>query len=165
MGLDIQSENWGEQLNALLAPKITASATKDVSFDQTIRLHTGYEADDVFEFDLNDNRTISLGVADINIATSVDKGSQIEKIDAALEKVSTQLATFGAYINRLNLKEANNETSITTTTKSVSKLVDADMAQEMSLLVKTNVLQQAIVASMQQMQKSFSQSMQTLLTK
>lgn len=165
IGVDIQSDTWGDQLKSILAPKIMASATKDVPFDTTLTLHTGYEYDSVLDIPLSDNRTIALGIADVYIATTGDKKSQIEKIDAALEHVAAQLGQLGGYMNRLETIQENNDSSSLQATKTVSKIVDADMAKEISELLKAQVVQKTTIASMKQAQQTITQAMQALISK
>ena len=67
----------------------------------------------------------------------------MSKIQAAIDKVSTQRATLGAVQNRLEHTIANLDTTSENTSASESRIRDTDMAKEMVTYSKNNILAQA----------------------
>jgi flagellin len=89
--------------------------------------------------------TISLGAAVTTavFALSAGSSSDISEIDAAINSVSAQRATFGAVQNRLEHTINNLSTYQENLTASESQIKDVDMASEMVEFTKDQILQQA----------------------
>jgi flagellin len=87
----------------------------------------------------------SLGLCNINVAGSsaVQAQSAINAVDGALTTVSTQRARFGAATNRLSIAVANSRTIRTNLEAANSAIRDVDVAEETSLLARSQVLLQA----------------------
>ena len=89
--------------------------------------------------------TVSLGAAVSSLALQLSSTgtSDISEIDAAIQSVSAQRATFGAVQNRLehtlNEIQAYHENMVS----SESRIKDVDMASEMVNFTKLQILQQA----------------------
>lgn len=71
-------------------------------------------------------------------------------IDTALDEVSLQRADLGAIQNRLEATINNLTSSSTNTTTARSRILDADYAQETTMLSKAQVIQQAATAMLAQ---------------
>lgn len=84
----------------------------------------------------------TLGLEDINVVAGVDARKAIEKIDEAIKKVSDVRAKLGAYQNRLEHTENNLEIFEESMTSSLSRILDADMAEEMTNYTQQNLLTQ-----------------------
>jgi flagellin len=88
--------------------------------------------------------TISLGAAVSSAVFSLGvNAGDISEIDAAIDAVSTQRATFGAVQNRLEHTINNLQTYQENLTASESQIRDVDMASEMVEFTKDQILQQA----------------------
>jgi flagellin len=89
--------------------------------------------------------TISLGsaVSSSVFALSLGGATDISEIDAAINAVSAQRATFGAVQNRLEHTINNLSTYQENLTASESQIRDVDMAAEMVEFTKDQILQQA----------------------
>ena len=95
--------------------------------------------------------------------TSYDTAkSAITTIEAALEKVSTQRSSLGAYQNRLEHTINNLDNSSENLTSAESRIRDTDMAAEMSEYSKNNILQQASQAMLAQAKSQPQQVLQLL---
>ena len=91
--------------------------------------------------------TISLGgttgVGTSYIALNSTNATDISEIDAAIDNVSAQRATFGAVQNRLEYTLQNAAIYQENLTASESRIRDVDMAAEMVNFTKLQILQQA----------------------
>jgi flagellin len=91
--------------------------------------------------------TVSLGgtsgVGTSYIALTSTGASDISEIDAAIDNVSAQRATFGAVQNRLEYTLQNAAIYQENLTASESRIRDVDMAAEMVNFTKLQILQQA----------------------
>ena len=73
---------------------------------------------------------------------SSNLSTTLTSFDSALNTVSSELQKVGSLINRLDVKEATIQTSITNTDAAKSRIMDADVAKEQLELTKLQILQQ-----------------------
>jgi flagellin len=84
-----------------------------------------------------------LDLANINIYTHKYASSAVESLDAAINKVSEIRSSLGAYQNRLDYTVTNLETSNENLTNAISRIMDTDMAEEITEYTQQNVLSQS----------------------
>ncbi|MDP4145947.1 MAG: flagellin [Bacillota bacterium] len=106
-----------------------------------------------------DNTVVVHGV-DVSNQASANKA--ITTIQKALDNVSAQRASLGAYQNRLEHTINNLGTSSENLTASESRIRDVDMAKEMSTFSKNNILSQAAQAMLAQANQQPQQVLQLL---
>ncbi|MBP7654703.1 hypothetical protein KA977_14880, partial [Candidatus Dependentiae bacterium] len=103
-------------------------------------LHSGSESIDKLGLTMIDMRAGALGISGLSIGTSSDAESAIALVDTALNKVSSHRATIGALINRvenvLNFNMIQRENTLNTE----SRIMDADIAKEMTELTKNDLI-------------------------
>jgi flagellin len=107
----------------------------------------------VFQIGNNEGQTLnvnigkttadSLDLANINIYTHKYASSAVESLDAAINKVSEIRSSLGAYQNRLDYTVTNLETSNENLTNAISRIMDTDMAEEITEYTQQNVLSQS----------------------
>ena len=85
----------------------------------------------------------SLAVNDLTVSSFSDAGEAMSKIQAAIDKVSTQRSKLGALQNRLEHTINNLDTTAENTQSAESRIRDTDMAGEMVQYSKNNILSQA----------------------
>lgn len=85
----------------------------------------------------------SLGVSGLKVSSFSDAGAAMSKIQAAIDKVSTQRSKLGALQNRLEHTINNLDTTSENTQAAESRIRDTDMADEMVQYSKNNILSQA----------------------
>jgi len=86
----------------------------------------------------------------------------IENIEKAVIKTSDIRSELGAYQNRLEHTVANLGIRTENTTSSLSRILDADMAEEMSNYTQYNVLSQSAIAMLAQANQRPQQVLQLL---
>lgn len=101
-------------------------------------------------------------IANVDIKTVTGASAAIETIDGALEKVLSMRSEVGALQNRLERVVESLTNMVTKTTEAVSRIVDADFAEETAKLTRAQVLQQAGTAMLAQANQS-KQSVLALL--
>mgnify|MGYP000326477230 CR=1 FL=1 len=89
-------------------------------------------------------------VSQIDIATRDSALMAMTVVDAALETINSDRAGLGAVANRLESTIQNLMTTSENTSASLSRIMDADFAQESTALARAQVLQQASVAMLAQ---------------
>ncbi|MBH1941008.1 flagellar biosynthesis protein FlgL [Mobilitalea sibirica] len=85
----------------------------------------------------------TLGVDKINIGTADGAQEAITLLDTAINMVSAIRSKLGAYQNRLEHSISNLDVTGENMTESLSRIEDADMAEEMADYTQKNVLAQA----------------------
>lgn len=108
-------------------------------------LQIGANQDDTMTVTIPQMSAKNLGIEDINVVCGTDARTAIDKVDAAIEKVSAVRAKLGAYQNRLEHTENNLEISEESMTASYSRIMDCDMAAEITEYTQQNLLVQTAV--------------------
>jgi flagellin len=84
------------------------------------------------------------------ISSVTEAQNALNSIDAAITYVTTKRGDLGAYQNRLSYAAANLSTTIENTSAAESTVRDVDMAAEMTLFTKNQILMQAGTAMLAQ---------------
>lgn len=91
-----------------------------------------------------------LNIERINVSTSEAAKASTTALDSAIQKVSDSRATFGAQQNRLDHTINNLSTTKENLSEANSRIVDVDMAEEMTSFTKSNILSQAATSMLAQ---------------
>jgi flagellin len=117
-------------------------------------------------FKVSDTTVTGASTIDISIAlatSDVSAGTTAATdVSTNLDKVNTALATIGAAQNRLSYTIANLKAAIVNQSAAESTVRDVDMASEMAMFTKNNILAQAGTAMLAQANQS-GQSVLSLL--
>jgi flagellin len=104
-----------------------------------------------YTVDISDSNALSTGSAGtISILTAADATNSLATISAAIEKVASNRASYGALQNRLEYTVSNLMNVAEFTTSARSRIEDADFAAESAKLAKAQVLQQTGTAMLAQ---------------
>ncbi|GAA2036688.1 flagellin [Pseudokineococcus marinus] len=125
--------NGGEQIAVAISTDMDATGLGTAAIDVTVA------------------STASTFNADgsLNVPGAGARGA-IDRIDAAIQTVSTARADLGAKQNRLEMTIKNLNVSVENLTASESRIRDTDMAQEMVSFTKSQILSQAGTAMLAQ---------------
>ncbi|QAA31653.1 flagellin [Clostridium manihotivorum] len=127
----------------------------------TKKLINGDASNVVFQVGANSGQTVALKIGNMDAASlsvnNIDVTTaaagitpQIDTIQKAIDKVSSERAKLGSYQNRLEHTIANLDTSSENLQSAESRVRDVDMAKEMMNYSKNNILQQAAQAMLAQ---------------
>jgi flagellin len=105
----------------------------------TITLQIGWSSTDTMGISLTNMTSAALGLSGLTITSS----TALASINAAIQAVSTERSQLGAYQNRLQHTINNLNVNDQNLTAAYSQITDVDMAQEMSVYTKDNILVQA----------------------
>ena len=119
---------------------------------KSLTLQIGDTADEFNQLvvDIKDCHADALGVGGLDITTQEGAADAIEKINDAIDYVSTVRGNLGATQNRLEHTINNLEATTTNITEAESRIRDTDMAKEMMAYTKNNILVQASQAMLAQ---------------
>lgn len=126
---------------------VTTAAQKDINQEVTdigmMSIHVGANEHQVIELDIPAISCYTIGLDDINVVTFENASKAITAVDEAIMRVSSIRAGLGAVSNRLEHTTNNLQTSNENLTAAVSRMIDTDMAKEMTEYTSQNVLAQA----------------------
>jgi len=131
-------------------PATPKNITQEVTDIGTMAVHIGANENQTIDIDIQKISTHSIGTDTINVMTQENASKAISSVDAALAKVSEIRSKLGAYQNRLDHTTANLGVSNDNLTSSLSRIVDTDMAEEMTTYTQLNVLSQAATSMLAQ---------------
>ncbi len=115
--------------------------------------------------DMSATTGLSLGTNLVSLSgayTTTDIGTNLNAIDAAIKKVSTERANLGATSNQFDHVINNANVALENVTASESRIRDTDMASEMVNYTRSSILSQAGTAMLAQA-KSIPQGVLQLL--
>ncbi|NKI20930.1 flagellin FliC [Paenibacillus dendritiformis] len=149
-------ENTQKEVNALLAEiDNIASSTKFngielLSKTGKVSFQIGVTKDNVLTANLVKMDTNALKLNGLSISTQTNASSALAKIEAAINQVSEQRASFGAVQNRLEHTINNLGVTAENLSASESRIRNADMAKEMTDFTRNQILVQAGTAMLAQ---------------
>ena len=115
----------------------------------TMVIQTGSNEGEQLAIDIPELNAKSLGVDELIMYTHEYASQAVDIIDEAVKKVSAARSKLGAYENRLDDVHSNLEVQSESITEAYSRIMDTDMAEEMTEYTQQEVLSQAAIAMMQ----------------
>ncbi|OQB45253.1 MAG: putative flagellin YvzB [bacterium ADurb.Bin157] len=85
----------------------------------------------------------ALGIDKIDLTSVEGAEDALEKLNQALDTVSSQRSKLGAYQNRLEYSISNLQNTATNMTAAESRIRDVDIASEMTEYTRNQILSQA----------------------
>jgi flagellin len=122
----------------------------DVTTNDSLILHIGANGNQTVKVDINEMSSEALNITSLDIGSQQGAENSIEVVDSAIEAVSAERAKLGAYQNRLEYAVNNLVTSSENLTAAESRIKDVDMAKEMMLFTKNNIITQAAQSMLSQ---------------
>ncbi len=141
-----------------LASEVTRIAEKTTFNNQVLlsgglgdlNIQTGANSGDITKITLSDMDAGSLTIDALDVSDNAKANAAITSVSAAISVVSTFRANLGAYQNRLEHTINNLNVNSENLTAAESRIRDVDMAKEMMIFSKNNILQQAAQAMLAQ---------------
>ncbi|MZH02942.1 MAG: flagellin FliC [Nitrospinae bacterium] len=98
------------------------------------------------ELNLSASNSSELGISGLSVETTGDAQTALDQIDASLEIINSSRGRTGALQNRFFKALGNLGVSIETLTAADSSIRDADIAEEIALLTRNQIIAQGSVA-------------------
>jgi flagellin len=98
----------------------------------------------------------------VNVRTREYCQLTIDFVDQAIAEVSSIRSELGAYVNRLEMTEKNLSTTKENTENALSRVIDTDMALEMTYNAQNSIINQAAIAILGQANQRPQQIIQLL---
>ncbi len=118
--------------------------------DDTVTLQVGSENGNTITLNLSAMDAAGLSVEGLKVSDETTASAAIDKIDAAIQKVSKFRSSLGAVQNRLEHTINNLDNVVENTTSAEASIRDTDMAKEMVKFSNNNILTQAGTAMLAQ---------------
>ncbi len=117
----------------------------DVNGKLSFNLHVGADSssNNKIGVEISSMSAAGIGVKNLKVDTEYDATAAVDRISAAIQKVSTQRSALGAVQNRLEHTINNFDNVVENTTSAESQIRDTDMATEMVKYSNNNILAQA----------------------
>jgi flagellin len=130
------------------------SATDPINIDITkmgaMLIQTGANEGQQLEMEIPELHTRNLGINGLSVSTEDDATEAIDIVADAINQLSQIRSKIGAYANRLEHTVANLDTADENVTESYSRIMDTDMAEEMTTYANNQVLVQAATSVLAQ---------------
>ncbi len=138
----------------------------DVDIDATgigaMRLQIGSNEGQVLEIQIPSVGTRQMGLENLDLSTKEGAEAAIEKISGAISYVSGVRSQIGAYQNRLESTVNSLDITNENMTSAYSRIMDVDMAEEMTSYTTYQILAQAGTSMLAQANERPSQVLQLL---
>lgn len=158
MKLDLSS-----QLTADPAAQYTATSVSiDVTGIGSMRLQIGANEGQVLEMDIPAMNLKNMGIEKLDVSTKAGADDGIDRIKGAISYVSNVRGKLGAYQNRLESTVNSLDITNENMTSAYSRIMDVDMAEEMTNYTTYQVLTQAGTSMLAQANERPSQVLQLL---
>ena len=117
----------------------------DVNGKLSFNLHVGADSssNNKIGVEISSMSAAGIGVKNLKVDTEYDATAAVDRISAAIQKVSTQRSALGAVQNRLEHTINNLDNVVENTTSAESQIRDTDMSTEMVKYSNNNILAQA----------------------
>ena len=117
----------------------------DVNGKLSFNLHVGADSssNNKIGVEISSMSAAGIGVKNLKVDTEYDATAAVDRISAAIQKVSTQRSALGAVQNRLEHTINNLDNVVENTTSAESQIRDTDMATEMVKYSNNNILAQS----------------------
>ncbi|OLN24035.1 hypothetical protein BTO30_01045 [Domibacillus antri] len=128
---------------------VTEQTEKDTTAAK-IAFHIGANSDQTMKMTSVNLTASGLRLTDWDISNQINSEMAIEKLDRAIQNVSSVRSFYGALQNRLEHAISNLQNSAENLTAAESRIRDVDMAKEMMNQTKSSILSQAAQAMLAQ---------------
>lgn len=147
---------------ASTATNTFANLSVDLTGIGDMRLQVGANEGQVLEMRIPEVSLKNMGIQELDMTTHEGAKEGIERIKGAIAYVSDVRSHLGAYQNRLESTINNLDITTENMTASYSRIMDVDMAEEMTEYTKLQVLTQAGTSMLAQANERPSQVLQLL---
>ena len=134
----------------------------DVTGIGSMRLQIGSNEGQIMEVEIPAVTLQNMGIEDLDVSTAEGADEAIERLDGAIQYVSSVRGKLGAYQNRLESTENSLDITSENMTSAYSRIMDVDMAEEMTAYTTAQVLTQAGTSMLAQANERPSQVLQLL---
>lgn len=134
----------------------------DITGIGAMTMQTGSNEGQVLDIRIPSMSLEEMGIRDMNLKTRESSEEAIESVKGAIEYVSSARSRLGAYQNRLDHSINNLDVTSENMTAAYSRIMDVDMAEEMTEYTTVQVISQASMSMLAQANERPAQVLQLL---
>lgn len=136
--------------------------TIDATGIGSMRLQVGANEGQVMEIDIPRISLRDMGIEDLDVSTEESATAAIDLVEGAMQFISSVRGKLGAYQNRLETTINSLDVTSENMTAAYSRIMDVDMAEEMTQYTTAQVMTQAATSMLAQANERPSQVLQLL---
>lgn len=162
-GFEVKIEVYnGGAAGTVTFPKTGTSVTLDLEGFGAMDMQIGANEGQQLGIRIPRMSLENMGIANIDTKTEEGANNTIEKVKSAMKYVSTARSNLGAYQNRLEHTISTLDITEENMTAAYSRIMDVDMAEEMTEYTTLQILSQASTSMLSQANERPSQVLQLL---
>lgn len=144
------------------APLTISDLEVNVTGIGAMKLQIGANEGQILEVDIPEISLREMGIEDLDVSTQESATEAIDRIDGAVQFLSSVRGHLGAYQNRLESTISTLDVTYENMTAAYSRIMDVDMAEEMTNYTTYQVMTQAATSMLAQANERPSQVLQLL---
>ena len=144
------------------APLTISDLEVNVTGIGAMKLQVGANEGQILEVDIPEISLREMGIEDLDVSTQESATEAIDRIDGAVQFLSSVRGHLGAYQNRLESTISTLDVTYENMTAAYSRIMDVDMAEEMTNYTTYQVMTQAATSMLAQANERPSQVLQLL---
>jgi flagellin len=126
------------------------TVTSTGSSGSTFQIGAENNTDNRVSIAIGGSKQSDLGLSTLDLSSSGNAQAALDLVDTAISSLTSTRGNIGAYMNRLSYAAANLATTIENQQAAESVIRDVDMAEEMTIFTKNQILLQAGTAMLAQ---------------
>ncbi len=155
-------DNTGKEIKIQIDEAFSGTLNLELTGKGAMTMQVGANEGQTLDIRIPKISLSTLGLYNLDLANEIGAREGIESIKNAIVQVSSIRANLGAYQNRLEHTVSNLDITVENMTAAYSRIMDVDMAEEMTTYSTQQVLSQAGISMMAQANERPSQVLQLL---
>ena len=162
MVLDVSGVNFGTAQSVTFSEAGGNALMIDATGIGAMRLQVGANEGQILAVDIPTISLQNMGIENVDVSTADGAVDGIQRLDGAIKYVSKVRGRLGAYQNRLESTVNSLDVTSENMTSAYSRIMDVDMAEEMTYYTTYQVMTQAGTSMLAQANERPSQVLQLL---
>ena len=160
--IDPEKDTQNVMKNAITGANKKATIDLEMTNIGSMTLQVGAHENQVIDLRIPSVTCEALYIDDLNVVRKGGADKAIAALDDAIAQVSAVRSRIGAYQNRLDYAVSSLDGTVENMEAAISRIMDTDMAEEMSTYSNMNVLDQAGISVLTQANDMPQQILQLL---
>ena len=156
------SDSTGKKLSIQIDEAYSGDLNVELTTTGAMTMQVGANEGQTLDIRINKISLTTLGLYNLDLANEVGAREGIDSIKNAISEISAIRSRLGAYQNRLEHTVSGLDITVENMTAAYSRIMDVDMAEEMTVYSTQQVLSQAGTSMMAQANERPSQVLQLL---
>ncbi|MBQ9301762.1 flagellin [Butyrivibrio sp.] len=156
------SDSTGKKLSIQIDEAYSGDLNVELTTTGAMTMQVGANEGQTLDIRINKISLTTLGLYNLDLANEVGAREGIDSIKNAISAISAIRSRLGAYQNRLEHTVSGLDITVENMTAAYSRIMDVDMAEEMTVYSTQQVLSQAGTSMMAQANERPSQVLQLL---